>query len=518
MVDTMGSLESAREVREAFDAVSDQPVVAIVYTHYHPDHTLGAAAFLDSEDVQVFAHEETGPAIYKLVTVVRPIITSRSMRMFGRYLGDASVFNNGIGPTLDIGPESTFGIVPPNEVFSDTLEVEVAGVKMQLVHAPGETDDQLFVWLPQKKVVLAGDNFYRSFPNLYTIRGTPYRDVMEWVRSLDAMRAKSPEYLVPSHTRPISGGAHVEDALRDYRDAIQFVHDQTIRWMNQGLTPVEITRRVELPPHLSSSPYLQEFYGRVDWSVRSVYNGYLGYFDGNPTGLAPFTLAEEAPRVAELAGGWDALRKKTVQAQQAGDHQWVLRLTDYLLAHDPDDSEARTLRIASLKSLGTAQVNPNARHYYLTQLFHVLIVLRDIFKPGVPVCPVRALDMGCRPDVQGRIEATCGNLHVFFVRRFLRHGRAAYSTKTIRESSLWQRKCHQFFGSGEPQQLRVRREEVRGMSAAGGFATPGAMAEDELLENARDFESDGATEARSGMLIVHDFSGEGGRLSTGLPT
>lgn len=386
VVDTMGSLESGGEVRAAFDKVNDQPIVAVIYTHFHPDHTLGAGAFVDSDDVQVLSHRDTGPAIYKLVTVVRPIITSRSMRMFGNYLGDDSVFNNGIGPMLDIGPDSTFGIVPPNRVFDDQMELEIAGVKLELVHAPGETDDQIFVWLPEKKTLLAGDNFYRSFPNLYTIRGTPYRDVMKWVESLDAMRARSPQHLVPSHTQPISGADEVEGALRDYRDAIQFVHDQTIRYMNQGLTPIEITRKVKLPEHLASSPYLQELYGRVDWSVRSVFNGYLGYFGGNPTELAPFTLKEEAPRIARLAGGWDALRAQAEEAQKTGDHQWVLRLTDYLLAHDPDDDKARELRVKSLIALGTEQVNPNARHYYLTRA----VELRDDFVAGFDSKPTEA--------------------------------------------------------------------------------------------------------------------------------
>ncbi len=378
VVDTMGSLESAREVRAAFEKVSDAPIVAVIYTHFHPDHTLGAGAFVDDETVDVIAHEDTGPAIYKLVTVVRPIITTRSMRMFGRYLGDASVYNNGIGPTLDIGPERAFGIVPPGRTFSDRLELEIAGVPLLLEHAPGETDDQLFVWLPEHRAVLAGDNFYKAFPNLYTIRGTTYRDVMKWAESIDEMRAFEPDHLVPSHTRPISGADAVERALRDYRDAIQFVHDQTIRQMNLGKTPVEIAKVVELPKHLASSPYLQPLYGRVDWSIRSVYNGYLGWFDGNPTHLDPLTLAEEGARIAELAGGWDKLRVAARAAQEEGDHAWVLKLTDYLLAHDADDREAEKIRIETLKHLGTRAVNPNARHYYLTRALE----LRDDFRAG----------------------------------------------------------------------------------------------------------------------------------------
>ena len=89
--------------------------------------------------------------------------------------------------------------------MDERLETTIAGIKLELVHAPGETEDQLFVWLPEKKVVLSGDNIYQTFPNLYTIRGTYYRDVQKWAASLDKIRALDAEFLVPSHTRPLSG-------------------------------------------------------------------------------------------------------------------------------------------------------------------------------------------------------------------------------------------------------------------------------------------------------------------------
>ncbi len=90
------------------------------------------------------------------------------------------------------------------------------------------------------------------------------------------MRALRPAYLVPSHTRPLQGEQEIASALTDYRDAIQFVHDQTIRGINRGLTPDELATRIELPPHLASSPYLKPFYGTVEWSVRAIFDGYRG--------------------------------------------------------------------------------------------------------------------------------------------------------------------------------------------------------------------------------------------------
>jgi hypothetical protein len=146
--------------------------------------------------------------------LVSPTIYPRSMRQFGTHLPPDQVPNAGIGPRLDyVEGRNRIALLRPTRAFAESLDLEVAGVRMQLRHAPGKTEDQLFVWLPDSRVLLAADNLYRSFPNLYAIRGTPYRDVRRWIASLDAMRALQPAHLVPSHTRPISGEAEVMRVL-----------------------------------------------------------------------------------------------------------------------------------------------------------------------------------------------------------------------------------------------------------------------------------------------------------------
>jgi hypothetical protein len=110
-------------------------------------------------------------------------------------------------------------------------------VSLELVAAPGATADQLYVWLPDKRVVFSGDNFYRSWPNLYAIRGTPYRDIRAWAEADDMMLAEDAEFLVPGHTRPVIGRAAVAQALTDYRDAIGFIFEKTIRGVFQRRTP-----------------------------------------------------------------------------------------------------------------------------------------------------------------------------------------------------------------------------------------------------------------------------------------
>ncbi|MEE2869053.1 alkyl sulfatase dimerization domain-containing protein [Alcanivorax profundi] len=380
IVDTMETEEEAREVLAAFRTLTDKPVKAIIYTHNHTDHVFGAAAFAEGNDIPVYAHESTSYYINRVVNQIRPIITARSMRMFGNHLPHGEHINDGIGPHLGITPDSQLYALPPTHTFKDSLSVNIAGLQIELVHAPGETEDQLFVWLPEKRTALTGDNIYQTFPNLYTIRGTYYRDVKQWANSLDTIRELGAEHLVPSHTRPVHGADKVAQLLTDYSDAINFVHDQTLRYMNLGLTPDQIVEKVHLPEHLASNPWLQEFYGKVSWSVRSVFDGYLGWFSGNPSELQPLAEEEEARRMAELAGGRDALLDKARQALANQDAQWALDLSDHLMLLKPDDNVVKTLRADALRQLGEKEANPNARNYYFTVAREVADGLNPAFR------------------------------------------------------------------------------------------------------------------------------------------
>jgi alkyl sulfatase BDS1-like metallo-beta-lactamase superfamily hydrolase len=371
IVDVMASVETARAVKAEFDKITDKPIRALVYTHNHADHVFGGRGFVPEGDVDVYAHETTESYIDRVVSIIRPIISTRSERMFGNQLpaeGPDAFVNAGIGRFLEIGRGGdTLGLIRPNRSFADQLDIELCGVQVRLVHAPGETNDQLFVWLPEKRLLMPGDNVYKAFPNLYTIRGTLYRDVLEWVKSIDRMRDLRPEHLAPSHTRPVSGADRIDEILTAYRDAIQYVHDQTIRGMNQGLTPDELVGSVRLPPHLRDHPYLQEFYGTVEWSVRSIFSGYLGWFSGDTATLSPASPGERARGFAELAGGEEALVAATQRALEREQYAWAAELASHLVRLDPGSEPAKRLEAAALRALGHRNPSPNGRNYYLTR-------------------------------------------------------------------------------------------------------------------------------------------------------
>ena len=366
IIDTADSVYEAEQIYKIFRKKNSNPIKAIIYTHNHGDHTFGAAFYntIQSEKPIIIAHEDTDFYMQRILGIINPIISERSSRMFGTIIDEDDFINVGIGASLNVG-KSVAGYVKPNQTFKDQLNLSIAGIDIELHHAPGETNDQLFVWLPKHKALMPGDNVYKTFPNLYTIRGTTHRNVIGWINSIDQMRALNADYIFPSHTLPILGG-DISPTLTIYRDGIQYVHDQTIRLMNKGFYPNEIVEMIKLPESIRNSPFLYEFYGTVRWSVRSIFNGYLGWFSGNPTDLDPLTNKEEATRFATIVGGNDPLFIALEEAVNNSDMQWALELSDRLLILEYRIDEVNNLRKQALTYLGKRSSNPNKRNYFLT--------------------------------------------------------------------------------------------------------------------------------------------------------
>ncbi len=372
IVDTMTTMKEAAEVLAEFRKITSKPIKAIIYTHSHPDHIFGAETFVAASDrPEIYAHETTEYHVRRLFTEIGPIIGSRSLRMYGNFLAPGQVPNVGIGPLMGMKPDSKLGFVRPTKTFSESLEGEAAGVSFKLIFAPGETDDQIVVWLPEQRVLIPADDFYWAFPNLYTIRGTTFRSLKQWYQSLDKMRDLNPEYLVPCHTRPIEGAKTIQEILTNYRDAIQYIHDQSIRGINAGLTPDELAEQIRLPPHLAEAPYLQPFYSKVSWSVRSMFTGNLGWFDGDAATLQPLSRKEQARLIAKLTGGEKELIRHANELLEKKEFQAALQLTGYLIQLNPGDPQAKEIRIKALSALGEREENPNSRHYYLTEALEI---------------------------------------------------------------------------------------------------------------------------------------------------
>lgn len=265
IVDTSANPVDAEAIVGAFGDRLVRPVRAIIYTHNHPDHSGGAKVFAGTDKPEIYSHQtlvESGPEF------------GRGARdggdAFGTKLPDNLFIN--AGTQLEYGrvtPHTREGYLPPTRTFSgDSETIEVAGVRMQLIHTPGESPENTAIWIADKGVLIPGDDFLKSYPNLSPIRGLKLRPPEKWIASLDRMLALNATYLVQGHMRPILGKDEVRKALADYRDGIKTVLDQTLAGIKQGKTPDELVQEVKLSPELATSPYLQEYYGSVAWTVR----------------------------------------------------------------------------------------------------------------------------------------------------------------------------------------------------------------------------------------------------------
>ena len=369
IVDTMESEESAILVKAAFTEITKKPVKAIIYTHFHSDHTFGATIMAGKDNPKIYAHHTTENYLNQMINITRgETINQRIIRQLGDLLPSGVSRREPTHSGLSFGNNGTPGLLYPTRTYNcGWKKLNIAGIRMILIHAPGETPDQTIVWLPEKKVMLAGDNFYNAFPNLHAMRGMTGHNATLWIQSLDTMRNLRPEFLVPSHALPIKGTETIYETLTHYRDAIQFVHDQTIRLMNAGLPSEEIALQIKLPAHLARLPYLQENPGTIEWSVRAIYDSYSKWHDGNVPDLFPISPREKAERLASLAGGKANLLDHAKAAVTAGDYQWALLLTDQLSQLDPGMTDAPELREISLRNLEKSQVAATGRNYYPTE-------------------------------------------------------------------------------------------------------------------------------------------------------
>lgn len=363
LVDTLDTVERAEKLKAIILEKTGKAVHTFIYTHGHPDHRGGAAAFSDSVlEIIAFAPKHALLAGSDRLGDVQAL---RGARQFGYMLTDEEAITQGIGRREGAVYGETRGFLPVRPLYDiDEVPREIDGVTLVLRRLPGETDDTAMVWLPEQKVLCSGDNYYGCFPNLYAIRGSQYRDIASWVQSLDVLRSYEAETLLPGHTAAIFGAEKVRDVLTNYRDAIRWILDTTLEGMNAGKTADELAATIRLPERYASLPYLGEHYGCTEWTVRAIYTAYLGWFDGNPTNLHPLAPAAHAQRLIALAGGRENIRTAAAKAFADGDWQWCLELCDALMA-DENDRDAKLLKARAMEHLAEEETSANGRHYYL---------------------------------------------------------------------------------------------------------------------------------------------------------
>jgi alkyl sulfatase BDS1-like metallo-beta-lactamase superfamily hydrolase len=284
--------------RANFDAVDPSPVRYIIFTQGHVDHVGGLDSVRDPDTTVVAQANWTAwrDDNERLI----PYRAARSAFAFKDTLAAGiQAIQRRLGTTRLAGQS-----VPVVDLdFEDTLTLEVGGRRMELISVPGgETTDSLVVWLPDVRICLCGNTFgpvFGHIPNLVTMRGDRYRDALTAIASVERVRDLGPELLVTGHFDPIAGQRRINAELTRLRDAIQYIHDQTVAGMNAGKDIRTLMREITLPPKYE----VGQGYGKVDWDVRAVWENYSGWFHHrSTTELYPVGFDAVAADVAELAG------------------------------------------------------------------------------------------------------------------------------------------------------------------------------------------------------------------------
>ena len=343
LFDTGLATQAAKHKRLLQDAAPGE-VTHIVLSHSHADHIGGTKFWLaEFPNAQVVTHAKFLEGQRYLKDLERHF-WSRN-RLLYTFMPEEPP---------EGGMNAYGGITPDIEVAEgDVYALTLGGVRFEAIAAAGgaEGDDNLVLWLPERRLLFSGDFFGPLFPmvpNLFTLRGEKFRDPLAYVRSLDRLIALGPEMVLPSHFDPVSGAERVRQDMQRMRDATQFIHDQTVAGMNRGDSLWQLMRDVQLPPELA----LSQGHGKVSWNVRSIWEHYSTWFHfESTTELYPVQIRELYPDLAALAGGPEPLAAKARQSLQTGELEAALHWVELGLASQPEHPGLLQARLDALNQL-----------------------------------------------------------------------------------------------------------------------------------------------------------------------
>jgi len=373
-------LTGAENARAALELVNEQlgvrPVHAIIFTHSHADHFGGVNGIVSDDDVvsgrvQVIAPAGFLDAVISENVLAGTVMLRRATYMYGALLPkDAKGHvDTGLGKGLPAMP--TVGLVAPTRDITYTgEELTIDGVRMVFQITPGtEAPAEMNIHLPDLRALCMAENCTATQHNLYTLRGAQVRDALLWSKYIDESLerfAPNCDVLFASHHWPRWGTDDLSQYLASQRDAYRYVHDQTLRLANHGLTMNEIAEQLELPPGLGDESFNHGYYGTVSHNSKAVYQRYLGWFDANPAHLNPHPPVEAARRYVEFMGGAEAVLERAQRSFDEGDYRWVAEVVNHVVFAEPENEPARLLEADALEQLGYQSESGPWRDFYLT--------------------------------------------------------------------------------------------------------------------------------------------------------
>jgi alkyl sulfatase BDS1-like metallo-beta-lactamase superfamily hydrolase len=251
----------------------------------------------------------------------------------------------------------------PDVTYDRRLDLDVGGVRLELHHGRGETDDHTWVWMPERRVLCSGDLFIWATPNC----GNPQkvqRYPLDWARALRAMAALGPAVLLPGHGFPICGAERIGQALGETAELLESLHEQTLALMNAGARLDDVLHTVRAPAHLLARPYLQPVYDEPQFIVRNLWRLYGGWYDGNPAHLKPAPDRALAVELAALAGGAGRLAERATALVAAGDLALACHLAELAAQAAPGDAAIRAARAEVYRARAAREGSVMARGIY----------------------------------------------------------------------------------------------------------------------------------------------------------
>ncbi len=375
VVDPLVSVESARAAFDLFHRhFPKRPVTAVIYTHSHVDHWGGVKGIVSTEDVRdggirIIAPEGFAKEVISENLMAGNAMSRRATYMFGMTLprGPSGQVDAGMGKAASAG---TISYIPPTEEITKPVqEMTIDGVRFIFQQVPQtEAPVEMNFYLPEQKTLCVAENVTASLHNLLTPRGAQVRDGQAWYRSIDYtidLFGDQAEVFFATHLWPRWGRDKIVDYLGKQRDLYKYIHDQTVRLMNQGYTMNECAERISLPQSLAGEWYNRDFYGTVNFNVKAVYQRYLGWFDANPANLHRLPPEEAGRKYVEFMGGPKAVLDKAREAMKKGEYRWVAEVVNHVVFADPGNREARELQADALEQLGYQSESPIWRNFYL---------------------------------------------------------------------------------------------------------------------------------------------------------
>ncbi|GAA1836477.1 alkyl/aryl-sulfatase [Agromyces salentinus] len=353
----------------------DRPIVAVIHTHSHIDHFGGVQGIVTQEQVDAGAVAIIAPEGLVEHAVAENVYAGTAMGrragyMYGAALarGPRGAVGAGLGQTTSTG-EATL-LAPTLEISTTGETHTIDGVEIEFQMAPGtEAPAEMHFYFPRYEALCMAENATHTLHNLLTLRGAVVRDPHVWSRylteAIDRYGDRA-QVVFASHHWPTWGNAEITEFLGLQRDLYGYLHDQTLRMLNQGLTGAEIAEVIQLPPALENSWHARGYYGSVSHNVKAIYQRYMGWFDGNPARLWPHPPAAIAERYVDAIGGIDRVLELARAAYDSGDFRWAATLLDHAVFVDASNASVKALYADTLEQLGYGAENGTWRNFFLS--------------------------------------------------------------------------------------------------------------------------------------------------------